>query len=228
MADKILIADDDDRINELLQEIFTMEGYEVEAAYDGEEAIHILKKENDIHLVVLDVMMPKLNGWDVLAYIKKTFDVKVLILTALGSETDEVRGLRSGADDYVAKPFRRAVLLERVKRLLSEYRLVRDKDFYCGELCLKQSQCKVYIGNEEIKLTTKEYQLLQLLIKNNKVVLGRDTILDKIWGVGYDGNDRTVDTHIKMLRHSLGEPYNKYIRTVRGVGYCFDGDVTES
>ena len=154
--------------------------------------------------------------------------MKVLILTALGSEMDEVRGLRSGADDYVAKPFRRAVLLERVKRLLSEYRLVRDKDFYCGELCLKQSQCKVYIGNEEIKMTTKEYQLLQLLIKNNKVVLGRDTILDKIWGVGYDGNDRTVDTHIKMLRHSLGEPYNKYIRTVRGVGYCFDGDVTES
>lgn len=222
-----MIADDDDRVNELLQEIFTMEGYEVAVAYDGEEAIHMLEQDEEIHLLVLDVMMPKLDGWDVLEYVKKTFDVKVLILTALGSEMDEVRGLRAGADDYVSKPFRRAVLLERARRLLNEYRLVQTKDYYCGELCLKQAECKVYIGSEELKLTTKEYQLLQLLVKNNKMVLDRDTILDKIWGVGYDGNDRTVDTHIKMLRHSLGERYNKYIRTVRGVGYCFDGEVSE-
>lgn len=227
MSEKILIADDDDRINELLQEIFEMEGYEVRAAYDGEEAIRILEEDGDIHLLILDIMMPELNGWEVLEYVKKNFDVKVLILTALGGEVDEVRGLRSGADDYVAKPFKRAVLLERARRLISDYRMNNERDYVCGGLRVRQIERKAYIGETELKLTTKEYQLLLLLIRNAKIVMDRDTILNKIWGVDYEGNDRAVDTHIKMLRHSLGDEYSRYIRTVRGVGYCFDGEVSE-
>lgn len=223
---KILVVDDDRRINELLADIFTMEGFDVISAYDGEEAIEILDKVGDIDLIILDVMMPKIDGWDMLAYVKSRFDVKVLMLTALGEEDDEVRGIRSGADDFVVKPFKRAVLLERVKRLLSEY---KDRNSVCyasGDLVLSQSECRVYVKGVPVKMTTKEYQLLMLLMKNPRRAISRDTILDKVWGFEYDGNDRTIDTHIKMLRQSLGE-YGEKIRTIRGMGYSFDGEVTE-
>ena len=223
---KILVVDDDRRINELLVDIFSMEGFDVISAYDGEEAIEILDKVGDIDLIILDVMMPKIDGWDMLAYVKSRFDVKVLMLTALGEEDDEVRGIRSGADDFVVKPFKRAVLLERVKRLLSEY---KDRNSVCyasGDLVLSQSECRVYVKGEAVKMTTKEYQLLMLLMKNPRRAISRDTILDKVWGFEYDGNDRTIDTHIKMLRQSLGE-YGEKIRTIRGMGYSFDGEVTE-
>ena len=223
---KILVVDDDRRINELLVDIFSMEGFDVMSAYDGEEAIEILDKVGDIDLIILDVMMPKIDGWDMLAYVKSRFDVKVLMLTALGEEDDEVRGIRSGADDFVVKPFKRAVLLERVKRLLSEY---KDRNSVCyasGDLVLSQSECRVYVKGEAVKMTTKEYQLLMLLMKNPRRAISRDTILDKVWGFEYDGNDRTIDTHIKMLRQSLGE-YGEKIRTIRGMGYSFDGEVTE-
>lgn len=226
MGNKILIADDDSRINELLQEIFTTEGYEVIAAYDGEEAIRCLEEDADIALLVLDVMMPKLDGWDVLEYVRQQFDVKILMLTALTDEADEVRGLRGGADDYVAKPFRRAALLERAKRLIQERQLHQEACLSCGDLRVSRTECKVYRKEEELKLTLKEYQLLLLLMQNRKMVLSRAVILDKIWGMDYEGNDRTVDTHIKMLRQSIGEYGNK-IRTIRGMGYSFEGEVEE-
>lgn len=226
MGNKILIADDDSRINELLQEIFTTEGYEVIAAYDGEEAIRCLEEDADVALLVLDVMMPKLDGWDVLEYVRQQFDVKILMLTALTGEADEVRGLRGGADDYVAKPFRRAALLERAKRLIQERQQHLGVSLSCGDLHVSQTECKVYRKEEELKLTLKEYQLLLLLMQNRKMVLSRAVILDKIWGMDYEGNDRTVDTHIKMLRQSIGE-YGNHIRTIRGMGYSFEGEVEE-
>ncbi len=223
---KILIVDDDKRINELLEDIFTMEGFDVLKAFDGEEAIEIMDNIDDIDLIILDVMMPKIDGWDMLAYVKNRFDVKVLMLTALGEEEDEVRGIRSGADDFVSKPFKRAVLLERVKRLLSDYKDRNSICYVCDDLTLSQSECRVYIKGEPIKMTSKEYQLLLLLMKNPRRALSREAILDKIWGFEYDGNDRTIDTHIKMLRHSLGD-YGDRIRTIRGMGYSFDGEVRE-
>lgn len=227
MSGKILIADDDIRINELLQDIFEMEGYDVFIAYDGEEAIRILEQNENIALMILDVMMPGLDGWEVLDYVKQKFEVRVLMLTALSDEGSEVRGLRRGADDYVTKPFRRAVLLERARRLLREHRDTQEKDFVCDGLRLSQAECKVYADGEEVKLTTKEYQLLLLLMKNNKIVMNRDVILEKIWGIDYDGNDRTIDTHIKMLRRSLGD-FGGCIRTIRGIGYSFEGEVSEA
>lgn len=223
---KILVVDDDKRINELLDDIFTMEGFEVYRAFDGEEAIEILENVDDIEVVILDVMMPKIDGWEMLAYIRMHFDVKVLMLTALGEEEDEVRGIRSGADDFVVKPFKRAVLLERVKRLVSDFKDRSSTTYVCDDLTLIQSECRVYIKGQPIKMTTKEYQLLLLLMKNAKLALSRDSILNKVWGFEYDGNDRTIDTHIKMLRHTLGD-YGERIRTIRGMGYSFDGEVKE-
>lgn len=224
MNGRILVADDDIRVNGLLQDIFEMEGYEVLNAFDGEETLHILATQ-DVDLLVLDAMMPKLDGWEVLEYAKRQFETKVLMLTALSDESSEVRSLREGADDYVAKPFRRAILVERAKRLIGEHKKNREKDYVCKGLRISQSECKVYTDGEECRLTAKEYQLLLLLMKNHGIALNRDMILEKIWGIGYDGNDRTIDTHIKMLRHSIGD-YGGYIRTIRGIGYSFEGEVT--
>ena len=223
---KILVVDDDRRINELLDDIFTMEGFEVYRAFDGEEAIEILDNIDDIEVVILDVMMPKIDGWEMLAYIRMHYDVKVLMLTALSEEDDEVRGIRSGADDLIVKPFKRAVLLERVKRLVSGSKDRSSITYVCEDLTLSQNECRAYIKGEPIRMTTKEYQLLLLLMKNARLALTREAILNKIWGFEYDGNDRTIDTHIKMLRHSLGE-YGDRIRTIRGMGYSFDGEVKE-
>ena len=223
---KILIVDDDRRINDLLEDILTMEGYNVIKAFDGEEAIEVLDNIDDIDLVLLDVMMPKIDGWDLLAYIKSRFDIKVLMLTALGDEEDEVKGIRSGADDFVVKPFKRGVLLERMKRLLGDIKDRNSTDYISENIMLCQRECRVYVSGEPIKMTTKEYQLLLLLMKNPRRALSREKILDKVWGFEYDGNDRTIDTHIKMLRQSLGE-YGDRIRTIRGMGYSFDGEVTE-
>lgn len=226
MKGKILIADDDIRINELLQDIFLMEGYEVVSALDGEQALQILERDKEIDLLILDVMMPVLSGWDVLRYIRERFDTKIVMLTALSNEASEVRGLRDGADDYIAKPFSRAVLVERVRRLVEQKTISEMRDLVFQDLCLCQSNCKVYMGEQEIRLTYKEYQLLLLFLSNSNIALSREQILDSIWGIDYEGENRVVDTQIKLLRRSLGE-YGRYIRTIRGVGYCFDGEVAQ-
>ncbi|MEE1322026.1 MAG: response regulator transcription factor [Acutalibacteraceae bacterium] len=226
MNSRILIVDDDKRINDLLVDIFTVEGYETVSAYDGEEAIKILESNKDIPLMLLDVMLPEFDGWQVLDYVKQHFDVKVIMLTALSDEYNEAKGLKNGADDYVIKPFKRAALIERVKKLISGYITTNTRILVSGRLRVSQAEMKVYIDEKEIKITAKEYQLLTLLMKNRPNVLDRNTILEKIWGIEYSGNDRTIDTHIKMLRHSLGD-CGELIRTVRGTGYSFEGEVTE-
>lgn len=224
MNGRLLIVDDDLRINELLQDIFIMEDYEVVSASNGQEALDILEKDNSIDLVLLDVMMPILDGWDVLGYIRERFPVKIIMLTALSSESSEVRGLREGADDYVSKPFRRAVLVERVRRLVRQKRQTDVQELHLGKLCLSQSRCMVFLDGNEVRMTGKEYQLLLYLLKNNNVVLTREQILDSVWGIAFDGESRVVDSQVKMLRRSLGD-WSQCIRTVRGVGYCLDGEV---
>lgn len=226
MNGRLLIVDDDLRINELLQDIFTMEEYEVIPAYNGQEALDILEQDDGIDLILLDVMMPVLSGWDVLRYIRQRFRVKIVMLTALSSEANEVRGLREGADDYIAKPFRRAVLVERVRRLVREKRHDDEKDLILGSLCLNQSLCKVFVEGEEVRMTGKEYQLLLYLMRNSNIVLTREQILDAVWGIDFDGESRVVDTQVKMLRRSVGD-WSQCIRTVRGVGYCLDGEVIQ-
>ncbi len=224
MKNTILIVDDDKRINGLLMDIFMTEGYEVLSAYDGETAVRFLEENPDISVMILDVMLPEVDGWEVLSFVKKYFDVKVIMLTAISDEYSEARGLRSGADDYVVKPFKRMALVERVKRLINMTSDENNSDLLCDGIRVSQKEMKVYIEGEDTKMTSKEYQLLLLLIKNSPAVLTRYQILEKVWGFEYDGNDRTIDTHIKMLRHSLGD-YGEKIRTVRGVGYSFEGKV---
>ena len=226
MNKKILIVDDDKRINGLLKDIFTLEGYEVICAYDGDEALKILDRDAGIPLMILDVMLPGVDGWEVLGYVKEHYDIRVIMLTAITDEYSEAKGLRCGADDYVVKPFKRAALIERAKRLIGYSVDENLCDLVSGSIRVSQREMKVYIDCQEIKITLKEYQLLLLLMKNSPNVLNRDKILEKIWGFEYDGNDRTIDTHIKMLRHSLGELCEN-IRTVRGVGYSFEGEVTK-
>ncbi len=224
MKQKILVVDDDKRINDLLRDIFTMEGYDVISAFDGEEAISIIDECEDIPLMILDVMLPGFDGWEVLDYVKKHFDTKVIMLTAITDEYSEAKGIRNGADDYVVKPFKRAALIERAKRLIGYSVDEVTCDLVSEGIRVSQKEMKVYLDGEEIKITPKEYQLLLLLMKNSPAVLNRDKILEKVWGFEYDGNDRTIDTHIKMLRQSL-VIYGEKIRTVRGTGYSFEGEV---
>ncbi|MBQ8504481.1 MAG: response regulator transcription factor [Clostridia bacterium] len=226
MNNTVLIVDDDKRINELLQDIFTIEGFEVISAYDGEQAIKILEENRDIPLMILDIMLPEFDGWQVLSYVKQYFDVKVIMLTALSDEYSEAKGIRSGADDYVVKPFKRAALVERAKRLINSSNVNRSCELRHERLRVLQKEMKVFIDEEEIRITAKEYQLLILLMKNSPNVLDRNTILEKVWGFDYDGSDRTIDTHVKMLRQSLLS-YGDCIRTIRGTGYSFEGEVTE-
>lgn len=224
MKQKILVVDDDKRINELLRDIFTIEGYDVISAFDGEEAISIIEECEDIPLMILDVMLPEIDGWEVLDYVKKNFDTKVIMLTAITDEYSEAKGIRNGADDYVVKPFKRAALIERAKRLIGCSVDEVTCDLVSDGIRVSQKEMKVYLDGEEIKITPKEYQLLLLLMKNSPAVLNRDKILEKVWGFEYDRNDRTIDTHIKMLRQSL-RLYGEKIRTVRGTGYSFEGEV---
>ncbi|MBE6775098.1 MAG: response regulator transcription factor [Ruminococcaceae bacterium] len=226
MDNTILIVDDDKKLNGLLEDIFITEGYDVISVYDGENAINALEAHPHIPLMILDVMLPEFDGWQVLSYVKEHFETKVIMLTALSDEYSEAKGLRSGADDYVIKPFKRAALVERAKRLMTNFGRQNEAELVCEELRVLQKEMKVFIDGEEIKITSKEYQLLILLMKNSPNVMERDIILEKIWGFEYCGNDRTIDTHIKMLRRSLGD-YGEKIRTVRGVGYSFEGEVTE-
>ena len=224
MKASVLIVDDDIRINELLREIYSMEQYEIYSALNGQEALNQLEEHPDIDLIILDVMMPELSGWDILPYIKEMYDAKVLILTALSDTVSEVKGLREGADDYVSKPFSRAVLLERSRKLISQRQEQAGQEYRFEGLSLDPRGHLVKIDDEIISLTGKEYRLLLLLMSNCNQVLSREMIIEKVWGIEYDVDSRNVDTQIKMLRHSIRD-YGKNIRTVRGIGYCFDGEV---
>ncbi|MDO4307212.1 MAG: response regulator transcription factor [Eubacteriales bacterium] len=221
---KILVADDDELLRNLLGDILEKEGYEVTEAEDGDCALESFRKNPEFKLVILDIMMPKKNGFEVLEEIRRSSTVPVIMLTALGDSEDEIEGFRLGACDYVAKPFHRKVLLARIRAAL-EYKSGLAEEAHGDMLCFKALKvdlngCRVYSGGEEVILTNKEYRLLLYLIENRNIVLTRDQILERIWGFDYEGDIRTIDTHIKMLRNDLGE-CGDYIRTIRGIGYVF-------
>jgi DNA-binding response OmpR family regulator len=204
-----------------------MEDFQVYSAMNGQEALDVMEQHPQIDLVVLDIMMPGLSGWDILPYLKENYEACVLMLTALSDSANEVRGLRKGADDYVRKPFSRAVLMERSRRLIRNKHENLKREYCFQELCLDPWSRKVTIGGNHVSLTGREYQLLYLLMSNSNMVMSRDVIIERIWGDEYDVDSRNVDTQIKMLRRSIGK-YGEQIRTVRGVGYCFDGEVIHS
>lgn len=226
MAKKILVADDDMFLRELLHDILERESYEVAEAEDGIRALEYFKTHPDPDLVILDILMPGKNGLSVLKEIHKVSDVPVIMLTALGSMDNELEGFQEGACDYVSKPFHAKVLLARVKAALKYKRGSEDTErrlFCCGGLKIDMDSCQVQVDDEEVELTNKEYQLLVYLIENKNMVLTRNQILEYIWGFDYEGDIRTIDTHIKMLRTDLGR-CGALIQTIRGMGYMFRED----
>lgn len=221
MGISILIADDDDLLRDLIKEVLEEAGYQVYDVADGECALDIFWKHSDIGLVILDVMMPKLDGITVLEEMRERSDIPIIMLTALGDSLNELSCLRKGASDFISKPFHYEILVERVKNLLKLTKAEIVDCIQLGILKMCPMSHKVYVNQKEVVLNNKEYQLLEFLINNENIVLTREKILDRIWGYDYEGDMRTIDTHIKMLRASLGEAGN-YIKTIRGVGYCFE------
>lgn len=221
MAVEILLADDDDLLRDLVKDVLEEEGYIVYTAVNGAEALDIFYDKKDLSLVILDVMMPEMDGIMVLDDIRKLSDVPVLMLTALGDSNSELTGLRHGANDYVSKPFHYEVLVERIKNLLKLTNTKITNELTIGILKINFSMHKVFVEEEEVSLNNKEFQLLEYFVTNQQIVLTREKILNRIWGYDYEGDIRTIDTHVKMLRASLKEA-GKYIKTIRGVGYSFE------
>lgn len=221
---KILIVDDEDRIREVLREYAEFEGYDVIEAVDGMDAINKCK-DTDFHAIVMDIMMPKLDGFSAYKEIKKHKNIPVLMLSARGEEYDKLFGFEIGIDDYVVKPFSPKEVMARLKVIinrnqkkveLDESRIIKFKGLEIDVLGRD-----VFVDKEKVDLTPKEYELLLYLVKNKNVALTRDKLLNEIWGYDFFGDDRTVDTHIKMLRNSIGK-YRDFIVTLRGIGYKFE------
>lgn len=219
----ILIADDEVKMRKLLKEYLLLEGYDIFEASNGEEAIEQFGMR-EYEAVLLDVMMPLVDGWTVLRTIRRSSDVPVVMLTARGEEYDKLFGFELGADDYMVKPFSPKELMARLKAVTKRNKKGRDNEAEGYEyegLKIDTSARAVYIDGSQVKMTPKEYELLIYLAGNKNRALTRQQILDGVWGLDFFGDDRTVDTHVKVLRESLG-PYKGMVSTVWGVGYKFD------
>lgn len=221
---RILIVDDEDKIREVIREYAEFEGYLADEAGDGMTAVEMCKK-NHYDVVVLDVMMPRLDGFSTCKEIKKIADIPVLMLSARGEEYDKLFGFEMGIDDYVVKPFSPKEIMARLNVIISRNnRKISEKAsdiLEFGGLKINIPARDVFVDGEKIEMTPKEYDLLFHLVRNKNIALTRDKILSDVWGYDFFGDDRTVDTHIKMLRNSLGA-YRDYIVTLRGLGYKFE------
>ncbi|MGN0655154.1 MAG: response regulator transcription factor [Ruminiclostridium sp.] len=219
---KILVADDEQKIREVIREYAEFEGHEVSEAVDGMQAVEMAKNE-DFDIIILDVMMPKLDGFSACKEIRKFKNVPVLMLSARGEEYDKLFGFEIGADDYVVKPFSPKEVLARVNAIIKRNQpssASSDTVKFEG-LEINFTARTVTIDGEKANLTPKEYDLLFYLVRNKNIALTRDKLLSEVWGYDFFGDDRTIDTHIKMLRNNLGE-YRKFIVTLRGMGYKFE------
>ena len=219
---KLLIVDDEEKIREMIGKYATYEGHDVELAENGEEALNKFKASN-FDVVIMDIMMPKLDGYKVLEKMKEIKEVHCIFLTALGQEYDKVYGFDIGAEDYVTKPFSLKELMMRVNVILKRENNVSNKIIVNG-LILDKDAHIVTIDGEKIDLANKEYELLLYLLSNIGSALTRQSIITKVWGYEYDSDDRTLDTHMKLLRKDLKD-YSKYITTIRGVGYRFEKEI---
>lgn len=215
---KILIVDDEEQIRNILRMYLVREGYEISEAEDGEKGLKLFY-EKPFDLVILDVMLPKKDGWSILREIKKYTETPVIMLTARDDSEDEVFGFEMGADDYITKPFNNKVLLARVKSLLRKSNNSVESIIEIGDLVINDTSHSVTDSKREIELAPKEYDLLIYLVKNNKIALSREKLLNEVWGYDFLGDDRTIDTHIKNLRKKIGKGA---IKTIRGIGYKLD------
>lgn len=219
---RILVVDDEKMIRNVIKEYAEFDGFEVTEAEDGMEAVEICRRE-DFDLIVMDIMMPKLDGYSAIKEIRKTKQIPVIMLSARGEEYDKLFGFEIGIDDYVVKPFSPKELLARIKAVLKRAAAKEqpmDIIRYEG-LEINVTGREVSVDGKPVSLTPKEYDLLFYLVRNKGIALSREKLLEEVWGYDFFGDDRTVDTHIKMLRNSLGE-YRKFIKTLRGMGYKFE------
>ena len=214
---KILVVDDEASIVTMLAYNLKKEGYDVVTAEDGEVALEKFESEKP-DLLLLDIMMPKMDGYEVCRKIREKSNVPIIMLTARADEVDKVVGLEMGADDYVTKPFSVMELMARVRAQLRRYEQPVSNKISLGTISINTDTREVFVNGEEVKLTFKEYELLVFLVENGNKVVSRDELLNKIWGYEYTGETRTIDIHIKTLRQKLGTA-GDYIKTIRGMGY---------
>ena len=225
---KILIADDEERIRDLIKEYTSLEGFEIDEASDGAMALNLFKQK-EYSLIILDVMMPKMDGWSVCREIRKISQIPVIMLTARGEEDDRLFGFELGVDDYIVKPFSPKELLARMKAIIrrsiiADSSIKKEESYKFEGLRIEFNSRNVYVDGNIVSLTPKEYELLNFFVQNQNMVFSRDQLLNSVWGYDFIGDDRTVDTHVKMLRESLGD-YRRLIVTVWGTGYKFEGAV---
>jgi DNA-binding response OmpR family regulator len=220
----ILVVDDEPRMRKLVKDFLVRKEYEVLEAGDGEEALDLFYKNREIALIILDVMMPKMNGWEVVKEVRETSSkIPIIMLTAKGDETDELMGFELGVDEYIAKPFSPKILVARVEAILRRTNKLDEENavLELGGIVLDTTAHQVSIDGKQIDLSYKEFELLGYFMENAGIALSREKILDSVWNYDYFGDARTIDTHVKKLRNKMGEK-GDYIKTIWGMGYKFE------
>lgn len=220
---KILVVDDESRMRKLVRDFLVRQDYEVLEAGDGEEALDIFYREKDIALLILDVMMPKMNGWKVCREVRENSKVPIIMLTAKSDESDELMGFDLGVDEYISKPFSPKILVARVEAILRRTNQIGDSSQIkkAGLIVLDKTAHEVTIDGKSVELSFKEFELLEYFMDNQGIALSRERILNSVWNYDYFGDARTIDTHVKKLRSKLGKQ-GEYIKTVWGMGYKFE------
>ena len=218
----IMVVDDESRMRKLVKDFLIQKDFKVIEAENGEVAINLFEEKKDkTDLILLDVMMPKLDGWSVLRQIRQTSNVPVIMLTARGEEQDELFGFELGVDEYISKPFSPKILVARVQALLNRSKAKKENKTDYSGIVVDYDGRTVSVDGKDVEMSLREYELLTYLLENESIALSREKILNNVWNYDYYGDSRTIDSHIKKIRHKLGKK-GKYIKTIRGVGYKFD------
>ncbi len=220
---KVLVVDDESRMRKLVKDFLVREKFDVLEAEDGEQALDTFYKVKDIALIILDVMMPKIDGWQVCKEIRQYSKVPIIMLTAKGEEHDELQGFDLGVDEYISKPFSPKILVARVNAILRRTNVLDDEKLEIGGIVLDRTAHEVAIDGKVVELSFKEFELLSYFVENKGVALSRERILNNVWNYDYFGDARTIDTHVKKLRSKMGSK-GDYIKTIWGMGYKFEVD----
>ena len=218
---KVLVVDDEARMRKLVKDFLTIKGFSVIEAEDGENAVDIFFKQKDIALVILDVMMPKMDGWEVCKAIRQYSQTPIIMLTARGEERDELKGFELGVDEYISKPFSPKILVARVEAILRRSNAAASDVIQVGGIDINKAAHEVTIDGTPVELSFKEFELLSYFVDNQGIALSREKILNNVWNYDYFGDARTIDTHVKKLRNKMGAR-GDYIKTIWGMGYKFE------